>query len=60
MYFSSDQVESTVSAADIVNSCAAMISDLNAAGVGQCSEFCCDFYGGDCLRYPSACNGNCG
>lgn len=29
------EVESTVSAADIVNSCAAVISDLKAAGVGQ-------------------------
>lgn len=29
------EAEATISAADLVNSCAAVISDLNAAGVGQ-------------------------
>lgn len=63
-FFLSDQVEaeSTISAADIVNNCSAVISDLIKVSRcrPECSKFRCDFHGGDCSRYPSACKGNCG
>lgn len=43
------EAESELSSANLVNSCAAVTSDLKAACVG------CSFHGRDCSRYPAAC-----